>query len=91
MTEIIDLSLLKDSQIVLDEMLKRRGLAYFMAREGRPLSLESTRVELVVKSCVKKLERKGRPVHPRALDHCRRLVRRELIRRVTATMMGLGY
>ena len=91
MTEIIDLSLLKDSQKTLDAVLKRRGLAYFMAREGRPLSLENDRVEAVVKTCVKKLEKRGRTVHPRALDHCRQLVRRELIRRVTTTMMGLGY
>jgi hypothetical protein len=30
-------------------------------------------------------------VHPKALEYCRKELRRELIRRVTAAMMRVGY
>jgi hypothetical protein len=92
MSELIDLSLLKESRVVLQQLLERRGLAYFLARDGRPLfSLEAEKVDLVVRSCLAKLSRRGRTVHPRAVEQCRRLVRRELIKRITEAMMQVGY
>lgn len=93
MTDIIDLSLLKETRALLETLLQKRGLTYFLDKEGaRPLfSIEKAKVELVVKTARTKLEKRGRPVHPKAVERCRTEVRRELIRRVTEAMMRVGY
>ena len=93
MTELIDLSLLKDSRSLLETLLKKRGLSYFLAKDGpQPLfSLEKSKVELVVKTAAAKTTRNGREVHPKALEYCRKEIRRELIARVTQAMMRVGY
>jgi hypothetical protein len=92
MTEIIDLSLIQESRTLLKRLLDRRGLAYFLARDGQRLfSLEKEKVDLVVKTAVTKLDKKGRAVHPKAVEQCRLEVRRELIKRVTEAMMRVGY
>lgn len=93
MTDIIDLSLLKESRTLLESLLQKRGLTFFLDKEGqRPLfSIEKSKVELVVRTASAKLARKGRAVHPRAAEHCRTELRRELIRRVTEAMMRVGY
>ena len=93
MTDVIDLSLLKESRSLMESLLDKRGLTYFLAKEGKqPLfSIEKSAVELVVRTTAAKLERKGRSVHPKALEYCRKELRRELIRRVTAAMMRVGY
>lgn len=93
MTDLIDLSLLKESRSLLEAMLVKRGLPYFLGTDGgRPLfSIDGDKVETLVQSCVSKLARKGRTVHPRSLEHCRKELRRELIRRVTQAMLRVGY
>ncbi|MBS2028943.1 MAG: hypothetical protein JST54_13665 [Deltaproteobacteria bacterium] len=93
MTDVIDLSLLQESRKLLRSMLDRRGLTWFLDKEGqRPLfSIEASKLETVLKSSAAKIERKGRSVHPRAMEHCRNELRRELIRRVTEAMMRVGY
>lgn len=93
MTDLIDLSLLKESRALLEAMLTKRGLPYFLATQGqKPLfAIDCDKVETVVQSCVSKLAKKGRTVHPRSLDYCRKELRRELIRRVTQAMLRVGY
>jgi hypothetical protein len=92
MTEIIDLALLKESRATLKSLLARRGIAYFLARDGQRLfSIEKEKVDLVVNATVSKLEKKGRPPHPKAIERCRQEIRRELIVRVTQAMMRVGY
>ena len=92
MTEIIDLSLLRDSRALLDKLLERHGLTYFLAREGKPLfALDKSKVELVVRTTQAKLARRGITPHPKALEHCRKEIRRELLRQITSAMMRVGY
>jgi hypothetical protein len=92
MTDIIDLSLLKESRTVLQRLLKERGLAYFLAKDGHRLfSLEKEKVELVLNASMAKLSREGHDVHPKSIEHARAQVRRELIQRVTQAMMQVGY
>jgi hypothetical protein len=92
MSDLIDLSLLKESRTLLQRLLSKRGLAYFLARDGQRLfSLEKDKVNLVVKTAVTKLDKKGRRIHPRAVEQCKREVRRVLIQRVTEEMMRVGY
>ena len=93
MNELIDLSLLAESRSLLGTLLRRRGLTWFLAKESpQPLfSLEHGHVELVVRTAAAKLAHRGRAVHPKAAEHCRKEIRRELIRRVTGAMMRAGY
>lgn len=93
MTELIDLSLVRASRELLEAMLERRGLSFFLSTGGgQPLfSLEKSKVDLVVKTAASKLAREGRNVHPKAVEHSRKEIRRALIREVTTQMMRVGY
>ena len=93
MTDLIDLSLLKESRSLLEMLLQKRGLTFFLAKEGaQPLfSLEKSKVELVLRTASAKLARKGRAVHPKAAEYCRKEIRRELIKRLTEAMLRVGY
>lgn len=87
MADIIDLSLVADARNTLHLLLDKRGLAWFLREDRRrPFQLEPSRVEMVVRTAVRG---RHRP-HLRAVDHARREVRRELIRRVVAEMLQTG-
>ena len=50
MAQLIDLTLLKESQQMLQKLLAKRGLTYFLDKEGggnRLFSLEKSKVDLV--------------------------------------------
>ncbi|MCA3015044.1 MAG: hypothetical protein INH41_21870 [Myxococcaceae bacterium] len=88
MADIIDLSLVAASRRTLEKLLEVRGLNYFLKADARrPFHLEPSRVDLVVRTAAKL--GKGAPA-PRAFEHARKLVRRELIRRVVGEMLQLG-
>lgn len=90
MAEIIDLSLVAASRKTLDKLLDRRGINYFLKVDARqPFRLDPTRVDLVIRTAAK-LSRTGRPPPPKAYEHARKLVRRELIRRVVGEMLQVG-
>lgn len=91
MAEIIDLGLLSDARRILGKLLDRHGIAWFMARESdRLMALEQSHVENVIKAAVEARRRKGFDVPPKAVEHCRKQVRRELIRRVAEAMVATG-
>ena len=91
MADIIDLSLLTDSRRYLSKMLEKRGLNYFLRTEsGRPFQLEPARVELVVRTALRQRPQHVPAPHPRAVDHARKEVRRELIRHVVQSMLATG-
>ena len=89
--EIIDLTLVKDARRFFHKLLDRRGLTYFLRQDGgRLFQIEQSKVELVVRTAAR-----SRPPHlPRppqhAIDHCRKEIRRELIRRVVEAMLQTG-
>lgn len=89
MADIIDLSLVAESRKHLEKLLDARGIAYFLQKDARrPFALEPQKVDLVVRAAAR-ARRRGRP-HAQAFDYARREVRRQLIRRVVAEMVGLG-
>jgi hypothetical protein len=91
MAEIIDLSLVADARRYFRKLLDSRGLAYFLQKDGpRLFQIEQSKVELVVRTAAR-----SRPPHlPKppihAVDHCRKEIRRELIRRVVEAMLQTG-
>lgn len=91
MSELIDLGLIKDAQKLLDRMLEKHGINWFLARDGqRLMALENSKIDLVIATVVKNRERQNRPVMRSAVEHCRRQVRRTLIRQVAVAMIATG-
>jgi hypothetical protein len=91
MAEIIDLSLVADARRFFHKLLDKRGISYFLRNDGgRPFQIEPSKVELVVRTAAR-----SRPAHlpkpPRpAVEHCRKEIRRELIKRVVEEMLQVG-
>jgi hypothetical protein len=91
MADIIDLSLIAHAKRYFHKLLDTRGLSYFLQKDGNRLfQIEQSKVELVVRTAAR-----SRPPHwPRpplhAVDHCRKEIRRELIRRVVEAMLQTG-
>jgi hypothetical protein len=91
MAEIIDLALVTDAKRYFRKLLDTRGLSYFLRKDGHRLfQIEQSKVELVVRTAAR-----SRPSHlpkppVRAVDHCRKEIRRELIRRVVEAMLQTG-
>ena len=87
MADIIDLSLIADARSTPDRIIDSRGIAWFLREDRRrPFQLEPSRVEMVVRTAA----RGRRRPHLRAVDHARKEIRRELIRRVVAEMLQTG-
>jgi hypothetical protein len=91
MAEIIDLTLVADARRYFHKLLDARGIAYFLRNDGpRPFQIEQSKVEMVVRTATR-----ARPAHlPKpplpAVDHCRKEIRRELIKRVVEAMLQTG-
>ncbi len=89
MAEIIDLALHQACSRVVDDLLERRGLGYFLERQpGFPFALDDRRVSLAMELATRRLR-----VEPPAdvIDASRRIVRRRLIALVAEAMIGVGY
>lgn len=92
MADIIDLTLVADARRYFHKLLDKRGISYFLQKDGHRLfHIEPSKVELVVRTAAR-----SRPAHlPRphrsAVEHCRKEIRRELIRRVVETMLQTGF
>jgi hypothetical protein len=89
--EIIDLALLVRARRCYQKMLKARGIAYFLAKDARrPFRIDASRVELVIRAAMRlRPASHGRPP-ARAVDHCRQVIRRELIQKVAELMLQVG-
>lgn len=91
MAEIIDLTLVADARRFFHKLLDARGISYFLRKDGHRLfQIEPSKVELIVRTAAR-----SRPSHlpkpPRlAVDHCRKEIRRELIKRVVEAMLMTG-
>jgi hypothetical protein len=92
MADIIDLSLIAESRKHLAKLLEARGINYFLSKDARrPFQLEPSRVDLVVRAAAKTRKINTGRVHPSAYERARKDVRRELIRRVVAEMLQVGF
>ncbi len=91
MAEIIDLSLVSDATRYFHKLLYPSGMSYFLKKDGaRLFQIEQSKVEMIVRTAAR-----ARPPHmPRptvhAVDHARKEIRRELIRRVVEAMLQTG-
>jgi hypothetical protein len=91
MADVIDLALVADARRYLHKMLAARGLAYFLRQDARrPFQLEPSKVEMVVRTAARSRDSESRRPHIRAVDHARKEIRRELIKRVVAEMLATG-
>ncbi len=90
MAEIIDLTLVAASRRTLDKLLDKRGINYFLKTDARqPFRLDPARVDQVIRTAAR-LRDPDRPPAPKVYEHARKLIRRELIRRVVGEMLQVG-
>ena len=85
---VVDLSLCAAARRTLHRVLSERGIGFFVKAGGRSPRLDSRRIAWVVEVA----RRKSRARHrdPDALSRTRRVVRRELIRRLAEQMVNAG-
>ena len=89
MPNVVDLSLCAEARRALHRVLTERGLGFFVKPvAGRPPRLDNRRIAWVVEAA----RRQSGGLHrdPDALSRTRRVVRRELIRRLAETMVRAG-
>jgi hypothetical protein len=85
---VVDLTLHSEARRALQGVLRDRGLGFFLARGARgPARLDNRRIAWVVEAA-----RRRSPHLPCADDlaRTRRVLRRELIRRLTEHMLSCG-
>ena len=89
MPNVVDLSLCADARRALHRVLEERGLGFFVrAASGRAPHLDARRIAWVVEAA--RRGRRGRREDPDALARTRRVVRRELVRRLAERMVQAG-
>ena len=86
---LVDLSLCAEARRALHRVLSERGLGFFVKScPGRAPHLDSRRIAWVVEAA--RRQSRGRQRDPDALARTRRVLRRELIRRLAETMVRAG-
>ena len=89
MLNVVDLSLCAEARRSLRRVLDERGLSFFVkAHAGRTPHLDSRRIAWVVEAARRASH--GHHRDPNALTRTRRVVRRELIRRLAEHMVAAG-
>lgn len=101
MPNVVDLSLCAEARRALHRVLSERGLGFFVkSYPGRTPHLDSRRIAWVVEAARRRsradpgpgraLRTPGGQRDPNALARTRRVLRRELIRRLAETMVRAG-
>ncbi len=88
MPNVVDLSLCTEARRVLHRVLAERGLGFFVKPGARAMHLDSRRIAWVVE--VARRTARGHRRDPDALARTRRVLRRELIRRMAEQMVQAG-
>lgn len=89
MADVIDITLHRTALDVMEEILERRGLAFFLKRAGAlPFAIDDRRVAVVVELAAR---RSGRKPSEEARQTTRRALRRRLISLVAEAMVHVGY
>ena len=86
---VVDLTLVSQARRTLAAVLEQRGLGFFLAGAGRAPRLDPRRIAWIVNAARRRVARRARR-DPNALSRTRRVVRRELIRRVAEAMLRAG-
>lgn len=88
MPNVVDLTLCSEARRALHQVLAQRGLGFFLKPGQGPCArLDPRRIAWVVNAARR---RSGRGADPDALSRTRRVVRRELIRRMADTLVSAG-
>ena len=89
MAHIVDLTLTAEARRSLHRVLDQRGIGFFLKRRRRePARLDPLRIAWVVEAAARRTRRPTRD--PDALARTRRVLRRELIRRLAESLVEAG-
>ncbi len=86
---VVDLTLVSRARRVLGRVLEERGLGFFLVPTSRAPRLDPLRIAWVVEAARRQVGPRARR-DPNALSRTRRVLRRELIRLVSAAMLQSG-
>jgi len=86
---VVDLTLVSRARRILHALLEERGLGFFLLATSRSPKLDPRRIAWVVEAARRGASEHGRR-DPNALSRTRRVVRRELIRRLSEAMVQAG-
>lgn len=89
MSNLVDLTLVSRARRVLHAVLEERGLGFFLSAASRTPRLDPRRIAWVVEAARRNVPLRARR-DPNALSRTRRVLRRELIRRLTEAMLQAG-
>ena len=89
MPNVFDLTLVSRARRVLHHQLEERGLGFFLVPTSRVPRLDPRRIAWVVEAARRCVSVHARS-DPNALSRTRRVVRRELIRRLSDAMLQAG-
>ncbi len=89
MPNIVDLTLTAEARRSLHRVLDQRGIGFFLQRCRRePARLDARRIAWVVEAAARRTRRAT--ADPDALARTRRVLRRELIRRLAESLVEAG-
>jgi hypothetical protein len=86
---VVDLALVSQARRALQKTLDSRGLGFFLRADSRVPRLDARRIAWVVEAA-RRTARKHPRRDPDAVARTRRVVRRELIRRLSDAMVRAG-
>ncbi len=89
MPNVVDLTLVSKARRSLQGLLDERGLGFFLTSSSRAPRIDPRRLAWVVEAARRQVPRRARR-DPNALYRTRRVLRRELIRRLTEAMLQAG-
>ncbi|HTN54337.1 MAG TPA: hypothetical protein VML50_18150 [Anaeromyxobacter sp.] len=89
MPNVVDLTLVSRARRALHATLEERGLGFFLLASSRTPRLDPRRIAWVVESARRRVSLRARR-DPNALSRTRRVLRRELIRRLAEAMLQAG-
>ena len=89
MPNVVDLTLVSQARRTLPALLDERRLGFFLLPASRTPRLDPRRIAWVVEAARRMVPARARR-DPNALSRTRRVVRRELIRRLAEAMLQAG-
>ncbi len=89
MPNVVDLTLVSNARRILRTVLDERGMGFFLVSSSRSPKLDPRRIAWVVSAARRQASQRARR-DPDALSRTRRVVRKELIRRLSDAMLQAG-
>jgi hypothetical protein len=86
---VVDLTLVSQARRALHVVLDERGLGFFLHGPARTPRIDPRRVAWIVEAARRRVRRRAAR-DPDALSRTRRVLRRELIRRLAGAMLQAG-